>query len=180
MMDNIVYDVYTDLAPDELNQVGREVFALWVGFALGFRQIGGRRVMHPTGRYASAIHYERTGVSKVAIIADADMAPEAQILETGHKAVNLLEKLQRGRTYPMGRAGGMPFVGAGPRARAIWAEARHAAFPGFATVPTGKPRNPMNTSGTGPAWTIPAMAAYSPAKILADLVKEKYGSKVTA
>ena len=175
----IVYDVFTDLDPDRLNEVGRETFLKWLDFATGLSELGGRRIAHPTGRYASSIRYRRFGQSRVAIVADESVAPEANLLETGHGPVDLLGKLHPGRTYPMhrGTGGAGPYVGGGARAPKMWAMARAAGFSGFATTPgSAAARGPTNTSGTGAAWTIPAMPAYAPAQILADLVRERYGA----
>lgn len=176
MAGGIVYDVYTDLPPEELNFVGERAFALWVDFALGKTAMDGRRIMHPTGRYASSIEFRRYNTARIAIIADEDIAPEAGILETGHGAIDLLQKLTPGRSYPMhrGTGGAPPQLTSGRGAKRVWASVRAAGFSGFATVPRSRvTAGPRNTSGRGPAWTIPAMPAYSPAKILADLISRE-------
>ena len=167
----IVYDVYTDLDPTALNAVGQEVYRRWFEFALGKVALGGRHIMHPTGRYASAIEFKQRSESRVAIIADEDIAPEAGILETGHGAIDLLKKLTPGRAYPMhrGTGGAAPQIASGPRAKKIWASVRAAGFSGYAVVPRSRRPGSMNTSGRGPAWVIPPMPAYSPAAILAEL-----------
>lgn len=172
---SIVYDVFTDMDPDQLNAVGQEVFLKWIDFALGKEPLGGRRLMHPTGRYASAIEFRASNRARVAIVADENIAPEAGILETGHGAVDLLQKLTPGRTYPMhrGTGGAAPQIATGRGARRIWASVRAAGFAGFATVPRTRTPGSSNTSRTGPAWVIPAMPAYSPALILAQWVAEK-------
>lgn len=174
MADPLVYDVYTDLPPDELNAVGRHVFKLWLDFALGRSELGGRRLLHPTGRYASSIEFRQTGRSRVAIVADENVAPEAGILETGHGAVDLLQKLTPGRVYPMhrGTGGAAPVIATGRGARRVWAAVRAAGFSGYATVPRARRAGARNTSGRGPAWTIPPMPAYAPARILAQLAAD--------
>ena len=168
--DPIVYDVHTSADPATLNDIGIEIFRLWVEFALGARRLGGKMIAHPTGRYAASLSYRRYGESRVAIIADERIAPEAGILETGHGRVDLKQKLQMGRTYPMHR-GTMGAATPGMSVRApggkvsrishrgaagMWATARESGFAGFATVGTA-------------GWIIPAMPAYAPARILAHL-----------
>jgi len=171
MANVIVYDVITDLNPAALNAVGQEVYRRWLDFALGRDSLGGRRIMHPTGRMASAIEFQQRGQSRVAIIADENIAPEAGILETGHGAIDLLQKLTPGRTYPIHRGTGdaAPQIASGRGARRIWASVRAAGFSGYATVPRFRRAGSRNTSGRGPAWVIPPMPAYSPAHILAEL-----------
>jgi hypothetical protein len=177
-MADLVIEVVTDLDPERLNAVGLEIFRKWIEFAMGGGMLGGRRIMHPTGRYASSIRYKRYGQAHVAIIADESVAPEALILEIGHGPIDLLTKLAAGRTYPIHRGAQGAYLGGGARGKRMWAQARAAGFSGFATTPTSiADRGPANTSGTGPAWTIPAMPAYSPAHILAELVRQEHGAR---
>lgn len=171
-----VYEVHTDLPPDKLNEVGREIFTMWSEFALGLRELGGKMIHHPTGRYASSLRYLHFKESVVTIMADTKIAPEAAFIESGHRPINLLEKLTAGRTYPMHRGTQFSYVGGGAKGKRMWAEARASGFNGFATTPAdGIPIHGENSSGTGPAWTIPAMPAYSPALILAELLQAAYG-----
>lgn len=170
-------NVYTDLDPQALSDVGLRAFQLWVAFALGEDDIGGKVLKHPTGRYASSISFRRYGQSHVAIISDEKLAPEGVILEKGHGAIDLKNYLRRGRAYPMHRGGagewgsagyGAPVLAATAAARRtgkrrnIWGQVRAAGFSGFASV--GK---------TG--WVIPPMPAFSPAQHLSDLIKQHYG-----
>lgn len=171
---DIVYDVMTNLDPNQLNQVGLEIFAKWTEFALGGLQLGGKRVLYPTGKYAASLHYRRYGMTRVAIIADEKYAPEARMLETGHRPVDLLQHLTPGRAYPMHRGWAMGVI-MGKPGRRLWAKRRASGFTGFARVPHQRAPGKFNTSHTGPEWTIPAMPAYSPARILRDLVQAKFG-----
>ena len=59
-MPHKVYDVYTDLDPIQLLDVASETFFAWLKFALGEDEIGGKKLAHPSGRYASAISWKRT------------------------------------------------------------------------------------------------------------------------
>lgn len=174
----LIYDVETDLNPSQLTRVGREIMALWVAFALGHEQLDGKMLHHPTGRYASSIQFRQIGFARVMVMANTGIAPEALTIERGHQAINMLQHLAWGRLYPMHRGTQFAYVGGGARGRRMWAQARETGFNGFARTPYDGTARGANTSGTGPAWTVPAMPAYSPAKILADLVRETYGVEV--
>jgi hypothetical protein len=173
-MPNIVYDVVTDLPPDRLNAVGLEVFRMWSEFALGLTDIGGLMIKHPTGRYASSLRM-RTTPTVVTVMADESKAAEARWLEEGHGRIDMLQHLTAGRSYPMHRGG----VGRKLQTRRkvkggyIWAVSAGRNLSGYVKVPHERP-NRMNTSGTGPAWTIPSMPAYAPAHIMAQLIAAKY------
>lgn len=80
-MSNEIYNVYTNLNPQQLSQVAAETFMTWLKFALGKEALDGKRLKHPTGRYAASLSWHKTGVNKVAIIADEKTAPEAGVLE---------------------------------------------------------------------------------------------------
>lgn len=174
------YDVFTNLDPKDLNAVGLEVFRKWTIFALGAMRLGGKMLMHPTGKYASSISFRRYGSSRVAIIANEKAAPEAGILETGHGPIDMFQHYTPGKVYPMGRSAGANMHIGSRQGPQIWAGLRHAAYAGAARIPLQRKPGEMNTSGTGPAWTIPAMPAYSPARILAELVTLKYGRSMTS
>lgn len=157
------YVVKTNLPPDQLSQLAVEVFAHWVEFALGQRALGNKRLVYPTGRYAASIEYRQEGEASIAIVASA---PEAEILEQGHGAIDLKTKLQHGRAYPMHRpVGAVPGVrlrriGAGPPSAnpRVWAELHQKTASGFASIGPNSPAD---------SWIIPSMPAYSPAMILA-------------
>ena len=175
-MANIVYEIVTDLAPDELNAAGLDVFRMWVNFALGRTDLNGLRIKHPTGRMAASIKRQATP-SVVTIMADEGQATEARWLEEGHARYDMLahrDKYPVGRRVPMRRG---PFAGGGlAGARAIrknpkiWAQIRRGGTNfGMPIVPGERPDG-NNTSGLDLAWVIPAMPAYSPAKNLAELI----------
>ena len=170
MTNGVMYVVKTDLPPQMVTQIGLEVFARWMDFALGKESIGGRRLIYPTGRYAASLQFKKTGEASVAIIADESVAPEAAILEQGHGPVDLKTRLAPGR-YPMHRTpGGKPGTGLrrtgskkGPFARAsMWARVRAAEANGFASI------GPNSAPGS---WIIPAMAPYAPAATLANMIR---------
>ena len=170
-----VYTIRTNLPPEAVNQIGLEIYAMWRDFALGKRALGGKRLIYPTGRYAAAIEFKQTGTSSVAITADEDAAPEAAILETGHRAVDLktIAALQD-RTFPMHReiAPGatrrktkLRREGGGPPglSGAVWEEVRSSEFSGYASI------GPNSAPGS---WISPAMAAYAPAFVLSEMARK--------
>src|SRR5690348_13237168 len=103
MASSVTYVIRTNLDPKMVNAIGLIVFAKWLDFALGRTMLNGRRLVYPSGRYASSISYRKEGESTVAIVADEGFAPEAGILEQGHGPVDLKTRLQHGRAYPMHR-----------------------------------------------------------------------------
>lgn len=170
------YEVITDLPPDQLNMVGLEVFRTWMEFALGGMSLDQYRILSPTGRYASSLSFRNLGTNKVAIMADSSVAPEADILETGHDAFDMKKLVQlHGRTFPMHRGflQNAPIAGrVRPRqsAKKIWAQVRSSGFNGYATMPT------KITPENADSWIIPEMPAYAPAAVLAALVGTLYGA----
>lgn len=192
--------ISTDGNPTYLNQVSLEIFRMWQEFARGTRQLGGKRLMHPTGKYAAALSMRRYGsrvgaraagqiprrvLSHVAIIANEDVAPEAAILETGHRGIDMLQHLEPGQLYPIHReapdSGFMPqYSMSRSGIRSLYSETRELQMAGYARTPgEGERRGPRNTSGTGPAWYIPPMPMYQPAHILADLFAAAKGLEIT-
>lgn len=181
-------DVYSDGDPEELNAVGLAIFRVWSEFGMGQRAIGGRRFRQPTGTYASALRIEAQGKNHVAVFVDETVAPYAKALETGHKAFSMLDHLTPGMRIPIKRtgfvAGPSPYrFSVNPRTRqasrarssGLYRAGRFvAALYGIVRVPQSAKGS--NTSGTGPAWTVPAMPAYSPARNIAAM----FGQRVSA
>ena len=162
-MASFSYVVKTNLPPEQLSQMAVEVFTRWVEFALGQRALGNHRLVYPTGRYAASIEYRQEGETSIAIVASA---PEAEIIEQGHAAVDLKTKLQQGKVYRMHRPVGatpgtaLRRIGAGPPSTKprMWAELHQKTASGFASI---------GPNSLADSWIIPAMPAYSPAMILA-------------
>lgn len=167
---SFTYVIRTNLPPEAVNRIGLAIFAQWVDFALGNSALGGRRIVHPTGRYAASIRFRKEGEAAVAIMADEDAAPEAAVLERGHGPVDLKTKLMSGRPYPMHRQpganlpSGLRRVGSGPPSMKprMWAQVRASEASGFASFGPNSPPG---------SWIIPAMPAYSPALILAGIAR---------
>ncbi len=191
----VEYSVQTDLDPQALTQVAIDTFKIWLAFALGQSDLGGktRTLMHPSGKYASSISWRKTGESEVAIIADESVAPEANWIESGRSAFSIkAAMLGKGKTK-ISKAGYryrfIPFTANAPtpkfnmssiitnskggrlpiRSVKMWAKASaNRGYKGGAVM-TDKPGSST--------WISPPMPAYSPAKILSDMIREGYGVK---
>jgi hypothetical protein len=179
--------VKTNLNPEQLTEVAMETYRLWLQFALGQAQIGGFTLAHPSGRYAASMSWRRTGVASIAIIADEQVAPEADWIEEGHAAFDIRAKMLKGQPFrriPIRRDGQLPENStpqiienrmggriSKPQGK-IWAQPR-AAVDAVRWVTMSS--NPKNGQGK-PAWIVPAMTPYAPAKILSDLLAKQYGN----
>lgn len=167
---SMVYVVKTDLRPADVTRVGVELFLKWMEFALGRGSLDGKRLVYPTGRYAASLRLEQRDETTVAIIADENVAPEALWLEIGHGAFDMKTVATlSGRAIPMHEAPGgsahraatgLRRIGAGPARPSMWAEVRRASFSGFAS---------FGPNSAPDSWIIPAMPAYAPAHVLAQL-----------
>lgn len=171
-MSSYTYVVRTDLPPEMVTELGVEIFVMWVNFALGIEALGGRKLVHPSGKYASSIQFKQTGESEVAIVAgatDDEAATVADVIEQGHGPVDLKARLGAG-VYPMHRLRGHKLpsglrrsaTGRASLNPTMRAEMRAANFEGFASIgPNSDPNS----------WIIPAMQAYSPAFLLAQIAQ---------
>ena len=170
MSDGIKYVLKTDLRPVDVTRVGVELFLKWMEFALGRGSLDGKRLVYPTGRYASSLRFEQRDETTVAIVADEGIAPEALWLEVGHGAFDMKTVASlSGRAIPMHRPvggtahqarTGVRRIGAGPAGPSMWAEVRAAGSSGYASF--GPDSDPDS-------WIIPAMPAYAPAHVLAQI-----------
>lgn len=152
---NVVYTVRTNLGPGELNRLTLEIYQAWLAFAMGQRDLGGRTLKYPTGKYAASIKMKKINDLSYAIIAD-DSVPEAGILEVGHPRFDLKTKFLEGRAYPIHTAD----IGSKIRGE-LSATAGYSSLNGYASI--------------GPdsvGWILPAMPAYAPAKILSQLARQ--------
>ena len=179
------WTVYTDLPPQYVDAVGRYIFAKWMAFALGQTDLNGRRIIYPSGRYAAALEYQKLGESEVMIVAhESASAPEVAILETGHKRVDLKDKLKAG-AYPMHRfrngLAGNPsglrrnsrnttktaraaLTASSAKRASMWGEMRSNDANGFASIgPNSAPDS----------WIIPEMPAYAPSMVLASIAESR-------
>lgn len=188
------YEVTTNLDPEALTEVAIEIYRQWLEFALGRRALGGKTLAHPSGRYAASLSWRQTGEAKVAIIADESAAPEAGWIEEGRQGANMKAAMLSGgkvgsdgwryRDIPIRSDADTPQFdmasllnnSQGGRLPAktgrLWAQARPAIDPNAHWVRmTDKP----NSSD----WKIPDMPAYSPAAILAELLRSNPASMLS-
>lgn len=183
-------EVHTNLNPEQVTAVAIETYRQWLLFALGREAIGGRTLAHPSGRYAASITWKRLSATRIAIIADEHIAPEAASIETGTSGADIRAAMLSGgkvgrdgkryRRIPMredfvppsaasfveasvnqaARTGGVP-----PKVGAFWFERK--ANQGSDRVVTMTETNGRN------GWRVPAQPAYAPAAILAALIKKE-------
>lgn len=191
----IVYDVYTDLDPDQLTQVAMETYRMWLEFALGRDSLIGKSLVSPTGRYAASLSWKRTGVAQVSVIADEKVAPEAVWIETGTAGADMKQMLydrfkineKTGLAYrvipirPDNDPTRLSFnpasivgtsSGKGERLPAgqqkMWAVQR-------ATVDPNSHFVTMRSDSVG--WQIAPMPAYAPGAILKAMLENEYGTR---
>lgn len=203
---NKMYEVYTDLDPEALTDVAAMVYRAWLAFALGQGEIGGQVLKHPSGRYAASMSWKKTGEAAVAIIADETIAPEAGWIEEGKTSADMKAAMlgkgntrtskagYRYRVIPMRRDATTPSADilgdivttkAGEtlpvRAARMWARPRWRSNPSSRrTVPPGIVPSPFVTMTDKPGsspWVVPAMPAYSPAAILADIIRRETAAR---
>lgn len=189
-----VYDVYTNLDPQQLTELASETFLVWLKFALGDQELSGHKLMHPSGRYASALSWKKTGVAKVSIIADEDAVPEAGAIEYGRASANIKEAMLGGgnthesadgymyrviplrpdqwRPAPPLFSGVIVETAGGGRVRR--AVAKMWAKPRPFVDSKSRFRTMSNRPGSSP-WIVPEFHPYAPAKFLADLLYQEFG-----
>ena len=164
-------EVNTNLNPQALDALASSVFTMWVAFAMGEVSLGNRAdgkdgtLKHVTGEYARNIKRVNVSESRIVIEIDEKVVEQAGYLEYGtdHSTDMLEHDSYRGKKFRVWTS--RPYkTGAGPR--------------NLLRVPSGgreeydrKHPGKMNTSGTAPAWVIPAMPAYAPAHHLAELAR---------
>jgi hypothetical protein len=201
MMANKVYEIYTNLDPLQLSELASETFKTWLQFALGQQELAGKRLRHPSGRYASAISWRRNGLSRVSILADEDAIPEVGAIEYGHSEIDLKEHMlfggrsrtsQEGYQYrvlplrpdqwrrsPMLTPGMMINTISGGRLRRgigkMWAVPRpHVDTSRGFGGRQGRFVTMSNRPGAS-QWIIPEFHPYAPGKFLADLLRQEFG-----
>lgn len=163
-----IYHIYTNLEPEELDDLALEIYKEWLAFAEGRKGFGGKIIRNPSGNYAKALKIDKLDLNHVAVIADEHIAPEALSLEVGHGPIDLKRSLKRGKTYPIHRGGTMfhypslggnfnPYTGGA-------ANSRGQFLVGFARVGT-----------TG--WIIPPMRASHAVKDIAKQAARSVGGR---
>lgn len=198
-MTNEVYEVKTNLNPEQLTELAAETYRIWLGFALGKTSIGGKTLAHPSGRYAAALSWRRTGIASIAIIAD-ESTPEVGWIEYGRQGADIREAMLSGGNAKIGKDGyayrvipmrpdqwrATPSLGASdivasgggeklrPGVAKIWATARPPVDGASEYVTMSA--NPDAHSKGADAWKVPPMPAYAPASILAELMGQTAAS----
>jgi len=180
--------------PQELTELASETFFAWIKWALGQSSLDGKKLAHPSGRYASAITWKKTGVAKVSVIADEDAIPEVGAIEYGHPAVSLRDSMLFGANVRMSKDGYayryIPLrpnqwrptptlqanmaVGSSTGGRLRAGVARMWAQPRPWVDKNSNFRTMSNRPGSSP-WIIPEFHPYAPGKILADILREAFG-----
>lgn len=199
-MTNEVYEVHTNLDPEQLTELAAETYRIWLRFALGQESIGGKTLRHPSGRYAAALSWQRTGAASIAIIAD-ETTPEVGWIEYGRQGADIREAMLGSGNTKMGKDGYAyrvvpirpddereepPTLGSadilsnagGERLRSgvakMWATPRPYVHGGSRFVTMSA--NPQAHQKGRDAWKVPPMAAYAPGQILSELLRQEFGS----
>ena len=192
-MANYTYEVHTSLDPKDLTELAFQTYLKWVAFALGVEEVNGKRLDHPTGKYAESISMEKRGNNTIAIISTGKMA---DIIEGGAPAFSLKDKMlaKDAKTAKDGSKyryipGGM-MDGQGGRFGMGQNTLTRSEGRSYLKMMTGKGKGPsiphlyakaqekgnvmtMSSKAGASAWNIPAFPAYSPAKHYADLARQE-------
>jgi hypothetical protein len=197
-MANMTYDVHTNLNPEQLTDVAIETYKMWLNFALGKDSLNGRTLKHPSGRYAAAVSWKRTGVASIAIIAD-ESVPETGWIEYGRDGADMkAAQLGKGNTKVSKygylyrtlhlRQGSSPedlaaFVPVELPADAIVSDSSGGGIRASVAKIWSTPRPmvdgdrfvTMTSRPNSRPWIIKPMGAYAPAQALANLIQQQHG-----
>lgn len=182
-------EVHTNLNPQQLTEVAIETFRQWLLFALGRESIGGKTLAHPSGRYAASLSWRRIGQSRIAIIADEDIAPEAASIETGTSGADIRAAMLPGgkisadghryRRIPMREDMIAPSTASFVAASVNQAARTGAVMPTNASFWIKRKENQgsdrvvtMTETNGKNNWRVPPQPAYAPAAILASLIRK--------
>ncbi|MHB1707752.1 MAG: hypothetical protein ACYCSH_17175 [Acidithiobacillus sp.] len=185
-MKNQVYIVQTDLPPNLLGELAVQTYKMWVEFAIGKTELGGKLLRHPTGNYAAHIHKKKTGPNTIEIWADESVeAPEVSAIEYGHPAVNLKSAMLTGpnaKNVHTDKAGYKYRVV--PIKDTISASLAETMRPSSMAKASANARTQQSDRakfrvmsdkpGSSP-WIVPAMTPYAPAMLLSELLQSAYG-----
>ena len=191
-MANYTYEVHTSLDPKDLTELAFQTYLKWVAFALGVEEVNGKRLKHPTGKYAESINMEKRGNNTIAIISTGKMA---DIIEGGAPAFSLKDKMLakdsktakdgskyryipggmmdgQGGRFGMGqntltRSEGRSYLGVVAKGGNFTIPHLYAKAQEKGNVMT------MSSKAGASAWNIPAFPAYSPAKHYANLARQE-------
>lgn len=192
------YTIQTNADPAMLGIIAAEIYKQWMEFALGHEALGGKKLVNPSGKYASAISWKRTGTYSVAITADSTISKQVDTVEEGASAFSIKDAMlskkskvdkdgNRYRVIPM-----PPRIDKDPGANDILKNSELSSFitkfsqsgqrvrKNAARVwakPVKRTQFVTMTDKPGSAaWAMPERPAYAPAKILHELYSQKYGA----
>lgn len=180
-----LYIVRTAISPELLGQAALEIYKLWVEFAIGKKDLGNGLLKHPTGDYASAIHY-KIGLRTAEIWTDETPEhPSVRPIEYGRPEVYLKPfMLGRGNTH-MDAEGYLYRViplkadeSTSPLVPGMEASRMQMLSVQAKRVQSHNSRFRIMSDKPGSApWKLPPMKPFAPAELLANAFKEQYGKK---
>ncbi len=184
-----LYEIQTDMDPNQLTGVALRTYRKWIAFALGRTSLGGHKLRNPTGSYAASIQWRRTGSATIEIFTDS---PVGEMLEHGRPSYSMKSMLGSGntkiskagyryRTIPIGQSRvlnnlqtnyAMSLLRGSDNA--LMAKAGKMWLTQSKVKVTGKAAETklvtMSDKPGSASWQIPAFRPYAPAKCLADLL----------
>lgn len=192
-MADYIYEVHTDLDPKDLSELAFSTYLKWVAFALGVSEVNGKRLKHPSGKYAEGIKMEKRGNNTIAIVSTGKVA---DIIEGGAPSFSLKDKMlakgaktakdgSKYRYIPGGMMdgqGGRFGIGENTLTRSEGRSYLNAITGGgnmpqvshlYAKVHEKGNVLTMSSKSGSAAWMIPAFPAYSPAKHYAHLARQE-------
>lgn len=104
--ENFHYTITTTLPASLITPIITDTFVRWMQFGQGTSSLGGRRLKHPSGRYASSLVANQTSGSSFTIYSNS---PYADVLEKGRQPYNLnwgktpFDKGQQTKIIPIGK-----------------------------------------------------------------------------
>jgi hypothetical protein len=186
-----VYSVTTNLDQSDLSELAFQTYLQWCAFALGVNSVNGKKLKHPTGKYAEGISMKFNGPGVIALVSTGKISEQ---IEKGAPAFNLKDKMlakgartskdgSRYRYIPSGLSeGGKRFGmgqnslstsesnnylnsvmnGSGMKIEHLNAKAQQKG--GVVT---------MSSKQGSDAWQIPAFPVYAPAKYYAKMARSE-------
>jgi hypothetical protein len=189
--ETINYVVHVNLPQEEFTELAVDLFRKWAEFALGISDLGGgRKIVPHTLTYYSGLQYKQVSPSLIVL---SNLSKTANVIEKGHPAIDLKIKMlaERGlesrvihlpEAYSGAVMGGVSQIESWQNRSQLRSPFSSSSIQFKSTsnglVPEIGPTNGIwkhysNNSGFytisqhSQGWIIPALPAYSPAKLLA-------------